>query len=271
VWGNLGGWELADAVAAGHPETAIEGQGAVRGDFSWALIMFGTNDIDEGGWVASSWKEDLRDFVNAWEESAVIPVLSTIPPELAHVGTGRVEAANVAIADLAEEEDIPLVDFHALILAYQPVSWLGTLISNDAATAGRGFSQAALTSTDGYALRTKLAFDVAEKLRAIVFDDGPPDVDPTASPERLDASTRGLVRAFPNPTRGGVSFSCGETLAAAAQHVIFDARGRVVRAAMAGTHWDGRDATGRPVPAGVYFVAVEAGGERGVVRVTVLR
>ena len=40
---------------------------------------------------------------------------------------------------------------------------------------GRGFSQAAQTSTDGYALRTKLTFDMVEKLRAIVLEDGAPD------------------------------------------------------------------------------------------------
>lgn len=177
-YGNNSGWHLSDAVDAGHPATAVEmGDGAVPGEFSWALIMFGTNDIDDAGWETGWWSSDLANFVQDFVDLGVIPVLSTIPPEAAHVGDGRVEAANHVIRAVAIDTDIPYVDYYNLILYHQPVNWHGTLIGGDgthpsAGRGGRDFSQDGLTTSDGYAARTKLAFDVAEVLRAIVFEDG---------------------------------------------------------------------------------------------------
>ena len=123
------------------------------------------------------------------------------------MGDGRVAIANDAILDLAEEMNVPWIDYYGLILHHQPVNWVGTLISADgthptAATGGQGFSQAAQTSTDGYALRTKLAFDAAEKLRAIVFEDGPPD-EATSVNEGAPANIAAL-RAWPNPSPGSL-------------------------------------------------------------------
>lgn len=63
------------------------------------------------------------------------------------------------------------------------------------------------------------------------------------------------LRAFPSPTRGPVSI---EDLAGGTSRVVvLDVTGRRVRTLdLAGAHttWDGRDATGSPVAAGVYFV-----------------
>jgi len=60
---------------------------------------------------------------------------------------------------------------------------------------------------------------------------------------------------------------------------LFDLAGREVRAwreawSPAGARellWDGRDASGRTVPAGVYLARVEAGGQRAVRRIVRLR
>jgi hypothetical protein len=78
------------------------------------------------------------------------------------------------ILEVAAELNIPYVDFYGLVLFYQPTNWNGTLISSDGThpSAGGGgvdFSESGLTTTDGYAARTKLAFDVAEVLRDRVF------------------------------------------------------------------------------------------------------
>ncbi|MFN8178069.1 MAG: GDSL-type esterase/lipase family protein [bacterium] len=283
-YGNLGGWEIADAEAAGHPPAGVlTGDGTTPGEYSWALLMFGTNDIDEGGWSAAAWKATYRTFVQGYVDLGVVPVLSTIPPELAHVGDGRVEAANVAVVQLADEMLVPWVDYHALILHFQPQNWLGTLIGADgthptAATGGRGFSFVAQSSTDGYALRTKLTFDAAEKLRAIVFEDGVPDgaVTGARAPEPLVLA--GLdVR--PNPCRGATSLRARLGGAFPATLRIVDAVGRTVRTwrdapRLDGTYehgWDARDEAGRPVAAGVYFVAWDAGSEHRVARIVVVR
>jgi hypothetical protein len=175
-YANRSGWELADAIAAGHPAMSVNvGDGVVPGNFAWALIMFGTNDIDSGTWDAAAWKANYRAFVQDFIDLGIIPVLSTIPPEQTHAGDGKVESANQKVAEIAAELDLLLVDYYALILHYQPTNWHGTLISGDgthpsAGGGGRDFSQVGLTLSDGYAARTKLTFDVAEFLRAEIFE-----------------------------------------------------------------------------------------------------
>lgn len=106
--------------------------------------------------------------------------MSTIPPEAAHVGDGLVESANEQIRRLAADLSIPYVDYYRWILHHQPITWHGTLIGADgthpsAGGGGNDFSQDGLTTSDGYAARTKQALDMAEKLQAIVFADGEPE------------------------------------------------------------------------------------------------
>jgi hypothetical protein len=174
-YGNQSGWRLSNCVAYGHPDHCVnEGDGDTPGNFSWVLIMFGTNDIDSINWEAVSWGNAYEDFVQDFIDLGIVPVVSTIPPEQAHVGDGKVQAANQQILEVAAALNIPFVDYYALVLHYQPTNWVGTLISNDgthpsAGGGGQDFSQAGLTTTDGYAARTKLTFDVAEILRDRVF------------------------------------------------------------------------------------------------------
>lgn len=180
-YGNRGGWRLANAVGIGHPRLCVEeGDGTTPGDFSWAVVMFGTNDINPDDWKPSVWKEQYRDFLEGFIDLGVIPVLSTIPPSERHVDDGRVDLANQQIKALASELQIPLIDFYAYIVHYQPDNWTGTLISDDgihpsAGGGGVDFSRDGLTASDGYAARSKLTLDMAEKLERIVFDDGTPD------------------------------------------------------------------------------------------------
>ncbi len=186
-YANESGWTIAIAIQAGHPDASVlVGDGSTPGNFSWVLIMFGTNDINSGSWNANAWKSTYHDFIQSYIDLGVIPVVSTIPPSAPHVSDGRVELANQKVLELASEMQIPYVDFYALVLHYQPDSWANTLISSDgihpsAGGGGIDFSQDGLTSSDGYAARSKLSFDVAEKLQRIVFDDGAPDGQ-TAAP-----------------------------------------------------------------------------------------
>ncbi|HET9888444.1 MAG TPA: SGNH/GDSL hydrolase family protein, partial [bacterium] len=150
-YANKSGWKISSAVAAGHPQVAVEtGDGVTPGEFAWAILMFGTNDIDPANWDVASWKEEYCAFVQDFIDLGVIPVLSTLPPEQAHAGDGRVQIANDAILDLAGEMNVPWIDYYGLILHFQPVNWHGTLISADgthpsADSGGQGFSQLAQT------------------------------------------------------------------------------------------------------------------------------
>ena len=175
---NNSGWTVKDAVASGHPQKIVE-----TDKFSWCLIMYGTNDIDK--WTdstqsAEKWKADYKAFVQGFIDLGVVPVLSTIPPEKAHVEDGRVEAANAVIKSIADELKIPFVDYYGMIIKHQPTveQWHGGLIHEDGthpSNGGQGsgdFSQEGLTKTAGYAARTRLTLDMAEKVREIIFENG---------------------------------------------------------------------------------------------------
>ena len=81
--------------------------------------MFGTNDID-GRWNPEKWKEMYKIFIRGFIDLGVIPVISTIPPELAHINDKRCEKANEKIIEIAEELKIPYVDYYSAIKYHQP-------------------------------------------------------------------------------------------------------------------------------------------------------
>jgi hypothetical protein len=85
--------------------------------------------------------------------------------------------------------------------------------------------------------------------------------------------------ALPNPARDGATFLFSLPQAASVRLRIFDASGRLVRGIDPGTleagrhvaAWDGRDAAGARVGAGVYFARFDALGRRFVRRFTLVR
>lgn len=93
------------------------------------------------------------------------------------------------------------------------------------------------------------------------------------------------LAAWPMPYRGGsmtIAFATGSGLAGAdapAEVSLFDVRGRLVRTIAKGTYragyqnvsWDGLDASGRRVAAGVYFLRAQSAGEETKMKLTVLK
>jgi len=98
-------------------------------------------------------------------------------------------------------------------------------------------------------------------------------------------STSGVPLAFrfpapaPNPIRARARLSFDLPSPAQARIRVFDLLGRLVQSSdlgrlPAGRHdhvWDARDADGRPLPGGVYFMRLEAGENVGRRKVLVLR
>ena len=94
------------------------------------------------------------------------------------------------------------------------------------------------------------------------------------------AATSLTLRAEPNPFSGSTTLTCilpdeGDTLSIS----IYDAAGRLVRdlveaerhAGVTSAAWNGTDAMGRHVAAGVYFCVVEAAGHRDTARLVLVR
>jgi hypothetical protein len=108
----------------------------------------------------------------------------------------------------------------------------------------------------------------------IVTERGVVDVPPIAAP----GSPLQLGRPHPTPARDVVSLSLSCASEGPANIAIFDGAGRVVRSlpslpcgATRSVSWDGRDADGRIVPAGIYFVRAKAGSEMAARAVVLVR
>ena len=88
----------------------------------------------------------------------------------------------------------------------------------------------------------------------------------TAVPET--PTTVNQLRAFPNPTRGAVSFLFTAPAGGSVSFRVLDIGGRLVRSATSTSdglgdnvwRWDVRDDSGKRVPAGIYFFVVQAQG-----------
>ncbi len=102
---------------------------------------------------------------------------------------------------------------------------------------------------------------------------------PLDAPAQAPPAALAFAAPAPNPASGPVRFAFALPRAATVALRVLDAQGRLVRtladgARGAGAHalaWDGRDASGRPVAAGLYFADLRAGGERATRRIAIVR
>lgn len=100
-----------------------------------------------------------------------------------------------------------------------------------------------------------------------------------ASPPRPPASTLRVSEVMPNPTRGPLLVTLDLPRRSRVRASVHDVLGRQVRAiedgfrdsGVQGVAWDGRDASGRPAPPGLYLVRVDINGERIARRVVLSR
>jgi aminopeptidase N len=121
-------------------------------------------------------------------------------------------------------------------------------------------------------------FDLAAAVTGVELD---PEAWVYFQPAGVASGGPGLTGVYPNPLRSGpVSFSYRLPLETAATLKVYDVRGRLVDekrlrlpAAAAGhmAFWNGRDRDGRLAPSGMYWVSLEAAGERSVRKFTVVR
>ncbi len=141
-----------------------------------ATILLGTNDAwqhREVSWYAGQMATILQQVL----AHDTVPILSTLPPFI--FDQPRVEAYNDALWKLAEQDQLPVIDFYGEVLARRPgTSWDGTLLEQGDAhpTAAREGVTATSAPTpanlreSGYLLRGWLSVQKLAEVKARVFD-----------------------------------------------------------------------------------------------------
>ncbi|HWO48027.1 MAG TPA: SGNH/GDSL hydrolase family protein [Solirubrobacterales bacterium] len=108
------GWRAVDALAPLESPPECQGLPAVSCELqllhpSVALIMFGTNDLED--FSAVEFRRDLARVSRLVSSAGTIPVVSTIPPRPRQPFSQRVARFNAEIAALAENRALPLWNF----------------------------------------------------------------------------------------------------------------------------------------------------------------
>lgn len=163
-FGNYSGWRVGNLLKT--IDTVL-----VRDKPESVIIMIGTNDIS-GNRVPSDYRADLEAVIAKCIKEHCVPILNTIPPRRGH--DAAVKAVNRIICEMAAEQHVPLVDFHAACLRVRPGnSWDGTIISKDGVHPSGGktnlYSETNL-KTSGYALRNWVNFLALRQLHFRVFE-----------------------------------------------------------------------------------------------------
>jgi hypothetical protein len=110
----VGGWRAAEALLPRESFPECQGLPAVSCELqllrpSVALIMFGTNDLEDI--TAVQFRLDLARVVRLVSNAGTIPVISTIPPRARQPFSRRVSRFNAEIAGLAENRVLPLWNY----------------------------------------------------------------------------------------------------------------------------------------------------------------
>lgn len=77
---------------------------------SFAVILFGTNDV--GYRTDAQFETDMRRIIDYSIEQGVIPILSTIPPQIGTPNPHRIETFNQIILRLVADYHLPYMDYH---------------------------------------------------------------------------------------------------------------------------------------------------------------
>ena len=163
----MGGWVSAQALQ-GDPDSALRRElNATRP--AYAIIMYGTNDVDRGG--VDALRPNLERIAQIVEDFGTVPVLSTIPDRLDNtVSAAGVAPINDAIRTLASTRHLPLIDYWRALepLPRRGVSEDGihpSVYLNRGNPEAGDFTDAGLMF--GYNVRNLTAILMLERLRAL--------------------------------------------------------------------------------------------------------
>jgi hypothetical protein len=183
------GWTVDHALAfpVGDPQPGCEpSESAIECEYrdlapAVAIVMYGTNDVGYRDDPAH-FRDGLREIVRLSIDWGVIPIVSTIPPRLDRRRVGRrVPAYNRAIARVAREEQVPLLNYWRSLQGPRVIHF--GLGGDGVHPAVLGRCRPRCLALDfgrrglryGVNLRNLTALQALHKVRRVVLLDGEPD------------------------------------------------------------------------------------------------
>jgi lysophospholipase L1-like esterase len=142
------------------------------------VLMLGSNDASQGRKV-EDYRRDVETALKTILAAHTIPILSTIPPHIDQQELAK--SYNVALREIARQQELPLIDYEREILTRRPNDWNGTLLNeNDlhptAQTGGENGVKASSAPTEdnlrrsGYLLRGWLSVKKIGEVKRRVLD-----------------------------------------------------------------------------------------------------
>ncbi len=161
------GWTTDDALAGGSDAPLRRELDAIHP--AWAIVMYGTNDVDRNTLAAFS--ANLNRIVDIIEAAGTVPALSTIPDR--YDGSDREARAmqiDAAIRSIAAARHVPLIDYWAALqgLPMNGVSADGihpTVYLSGGSTASGDFTASGLQY--GYNVRNLTALLMLQRMRTL--------------------------------------------------------------------------------------------------------
>jgi hypothetical protein len=161
------GWTTDDALAGGNDAPLRRELAAIHP--AWAIVMYGTNDVDRNTLAAFS--ANLNRIVDIIEAAGTVPALSTIPDR--YDGSDREARAmqiDAAIRNIAAARHVPLIDYWAALqgLPMNGVSADGihpTVYLSGGSTASGDFTASGLQY--GYNVRNLTALLMLNRMRTL--------------------------------------------------------------------------------------------------------
>ncbi len=183
---------------------------------SYALIMFGTNDVMANVNATlvdalARYRANMQNIVAQSITDGVVPVLSTIPPllrtsEVTQAMVDRVASYNQVVIDVAAANSVPLWNYNRSLVELGAGDNYG--VSSDGihpsiyrGSDGANFTAAALHY--GYNVRNLGAIQVLDALRAVAGGSAPPPPPPPPSTSSSRRATRATAATSPSATSAG--------------------------------------------------------------------
>jgi hypothetical protein len=127
---------------------------------SFAVILFGTNDV--GYRTDAQFETDMRRIIDFSIEQGVIPILSTIPPQIGTHNPHRVADFNAIIISLVDEYHLPYMDYHGALSRLS--NWGLTYDGLHPSTPPNGYEDTARLNENtlryGYVVRNLLTLEI---------------------------------------------------------------------------------------------------------------